>query len=59
MKPGNAINIGPYQFFFIDTQGTAGSNDCGIRAAFEVPKTRHVTNMYPENHLYRTRDDHD
>lgn len=57
MRPGNAVNIGPYQFFFLDTQGVSGSNYRGIRAAFEILKnTHHVTNMYPEKRIYTVRE---
>lgn len=55
--PGDTVNIGPYQFFFIDTAGVTGSNYRGIRGEFEVvKKTRHVTNLYPEKRIYFVRD---
>lgn len=57
MRPGNAVNIGPYQFFFLSTEGVGGPNYRGIKAAFEVIKnTHHVTNMYPEKRIYTVRD---
>ncbi len=57
IKPGDAVDIGPYQFFFIDTQGVNGSNYRGIQAAFEVVKNdRHVTNLYPEKRIYTVRE---
>lgn len=57
IKPGNAVTVGPYQFFFIDTKGVDGSNYRGIQANFEVLKnTRHITNMYPEKRIYTVRD---
>lgn len=57
IQPGNAVSIGPYQFFFIDTQGTSGSNYRGIRASFEVLKNdHHVINMYPEKRIYTVRE---
>jgi cytochrome c-type biogenesis protein CcmF len=57
IKPGAAAFIGPYQFFFISTEGVSGSNYRGIRANFEVmKKTRHIVNMYPEKRIYTVRD---
>jgi cytochrome c-type biogenesis protein CcmF len=57
LKPGNAVGIGPYQFFFIGTKGITGSNYRGIQAEFDVMKNdRHVTNMYPEKRIYLVRD---
>jgi len=57
LRLGNAVNIGPYQIFFIDTQGISGSNYRGIRATFDVIKNkRHVTNLYPEKRIYTVRD---
>jgi cytochrome c-type biogenesis protein CcmF len=57
LKPGNAVSIGPYQFFFIGTKGITGSNYRGIQAEFDVMKNdRHVTNMYPEKRIYLVRD---
>ncbi len=57
MHPGNAVNIGPYQFFFIDTQRVTGANYIGIRAAFDVIKNKHhVTHLYPEKRKYTVRD---
>lgn len=57
MKPGDGVNLGPYQFFFLDTQGTGGSNYRGIQASFEVVKNgRHVANLYPEKRIYTVRE---
>jgi cytochrome c-type biogenesis protein CcmF len=57
IKPGDGVNIGPYQFFFIATQGVSGANYRGIQAAFDVLKNaRHVTNMYPEKRIYTVRE---
>lgn len=57
MHPGSSAKVGPYQFFFIDTQGVNQSNYRGIRAAFEVIKNeRHITNLYPEKRIYTVRD---
>lgn len=57
IKPGNAVTIGPYQFFFLDVNGIRSSNYRGIRATFDVIKnTRHITNMYPEKRIYTVRD---
>ncbi len=57
LKPGDAINIGPYHFLFLDTASANGENYRGIRAAFDVTKnTRHVTNLYPEKRIYTVRD---
>jgi cytochrome c-type biogenesis protein CcmF len=57
MKPGDGVNIGPYQFFFISTEGISGSNYRGIQAAFDVIKNaRHITNMYPEKRIYTVRE---
>lgn len=57
MQPGNAVSVGPYQFFFLDTQGVSGANYRGVRAAFDVIKnSRHITNLYPEKRIYTVRD---
>jgi cytochrome c-type biogenesis protein CcmF len=57
LKPGNATTLGPYQFFFVTTEGISGSNYRGIRGTFEVIKnTRHIINMYPEKRIYLIRD---
>ena len=56
LKPGDTANLGPYQFLFLDTQGTSGSNFRGIRAGFEVTKKqRHIINLYPEKRIYTVR----
>jgi cytochrome c-type biogenesis protein CcmF len=57
IRPGNAVKIGPYQFFFVDTKGISGSNYRGIRAEFDVLKgPYHVTNLYPEKRIYIVRE---
>jgi cytochrome c-type biogenesis protein CcmF len=57
MRPGNASWIGPYQFFFVNTQEADGANYRGIRAAFEVIKNKHhITTLYPEKRIYTVRD---
>lgn len=56
IKPGDNVHIGPYQFLFIDTQGTNSSNYRGIRANFDVIKNhRHITSMAPEKRIYTVR----
>lgn len=57
MRPGDDVTLGPYHFYFLNTQGIQGANYKGIRAAFEVSKNnRHVTNLYPEKRIYLVRD---
>ena len=57
IKPGDAIHVGPYQFFFLEVQGVIGSNFRGVRADFDVIKgTRHIVNLYPEKRIYPVRD---
>lgn len=57
IKPGNAVTLGPYQFFFVTTEGVGGSNYRGIRGTFEVLKgSRHIVNMHPEKRIYLVRD---
>lgn len=57
MHPGNAVSMGPYQFFFIDTQDISAENYRGVRATFDVIKNkRHVTHLYPEKRIYTVRD---
>lgn len=56
IKPGEASTIGPYQFFFIDTKTSDGTNYQGIRAEFEVTKQdKHIANLYPEKRFYNVR----
>jgi cytochrome c-type biogenesis protein CcmF len=56
LKPGQTTIVGPYQFLFIDTEGTSGSNFRGIRANFEVTKhNRHIVNLSPEKRIYTVR----
>ncbi len=57
LKPGNAVTIGPYQFFFIGLTGIQGSNYRGIQAEFDVMKNdRHIVSMFPEKRIYIVRD---
>lgn len=57
MHPGNAVNLGPYQFFFLDTESVQGSNYRGIRGIFEVIKNKHhVTYLFPEKRIYPVRE---
>lgn len=57
MKPGDTIDVGPYQFLYIDSRGINGANYRGIQAAFEVTKNaNHITNLYPEKRIYTVRD---
>lgn len=57
VKPGDGITLGPYQFFFMTTEGADGSNYRGIRATFDVLKNgRHITLMHPEKRIYTVRD---
>lgn len=57
IAPGHATKIGPYQFFFIDTEKVTGTNYNGIRAIFEVIKNKRViTKLYPEKRIYTVRD---
>lgn len=56
IKPGNVVNVGPYQFFFLTTEAANGPNYRGIRASFEVIKNkRHITLMQPEKRMYTVR----
>lgn len=57
IKPGDAISLGPYQFYFLDTQGVQGANYRGIRADFEIRKNkRHIIMMHPEKRIYTIRE---
>jgi cytochrome c-type biogenesis protein CcmF len=57
IRPGNAVTLGPYQFFFIGITGIKGSNYRGIQGEFDVvKKTHHVTTMKPEKRIYFVRD---
>lgn len=57
IKPGGATTIGPYQFFFLQTQASNGDNYRGIQAIFDVIKDkRHITTMYPEKRIYPVRE---
>lgn len=56
MRPGQAIALGPYQFFFLDTIGAEGANYRGARAHFEVIKNkRRVARLSPEKRIYTIR----
>jgi len=51
------ISIGPYQFYFLKTNGINGPNYHGIQAEFEVTKgRRHIAHLYPEKRIYTVRD---
>jgi len=57
VKPGDATQVGPYQFIFLDTQQANGTNYHGIRANFAVNKQqRHITILSPEKRIYTVRD---
>lgn len=57
IRPGTVTHIGPYEFYFLNTEGVNGSNYRGIRANFEVVKNnRHITNLYPEKRIYTVRE---
>lgn len=57
LRPGQAERLGPYQFFFIETQTANGSNYKGISGLFEVMKGKqHVTNLVPEKRFYTVRE---
>lgn len=57
MQPGEATNLGPYQFIFADAKEINGSNFRGIQADFEIVKsTRLITHLYPEKRIYTVRD---
>ncbi|RDI40178.1 heme lyase CcmF/NrfE family subunit [Aquicella lusitana] len=57
IKPGDAVNVGPYQFFFVGTESANGANYRGVRAEFEVlKKGRPITALYPEKRIFLVRD---
>lgn len=57
LTPGNAVHLGPYQFFFVATKEITGPNYRGIQAVFEVFKNkRPITYLYPEKRIYPVRD---
>jgi len=57
LRPGHAVTIGPYQFFFVATSDIKGSNYRGVQAEFDVmKKDRHIVNMYPQKRIYFVRD---
>lgn len=57
VQPGNAVTLGPYQFFFTDTTGVQGPNYRGIRGTFDVMKgSKHITYLYPEKRIFTVRD---
>lgn len=57
MHVGNSQSLGPYQFFFVDTQGIEGSNYKGIRAIFDVTKgSHHIATLNPEKRIYIVRE---
>ena len=57
ISPGDAAHVGPYQVFFISTQGISGSNYRGISAQFEILKhAHHIIDLFPEKRIYTVRD---
>ena len=57
MKVGDRADIGPYQFYFLNTVGIQGANYRGIRADFRITKNQyHITHLYPEKRIYTVRD---
>lgn len=57
LKPGNAVTVGPYQFFFVEINGIQGSNYRGIQATFDVmKKDKSVATLHPEKRIYFVRD---
>lgn len=57
IAPGNAVSVGPYQFFFLTVNNIQGSNYRGIRATFDVmKKDKSITVLYPEKRIYFLRD---
>ncbi|MBV9575684.1 MAG: heme lyase CcmF/NrfE family subunit [Gammaproteobacteria bacterium] len=57
LHPGNIVTLGPYQFLFLNTQGTSDTNYRGIRANFDVIKNNHhVISLHPEKRIYVVRD---
>lgn len=57
MHVGSTQQLGPYQFFFVDTKGIEGSNYKGIRAIFDVTKgTHHIATLNPEKRIYMVRE---
>ncbi|TAK72090.1 MAG: heme lyase CcmF/NrfE family subunit, partial [Gammaproteobacteria bacterium] len=57
IHPGNAVTVGPYQFFFLNTESADGSNYHGIRANFDVVKNnRHIAYLSPEKRIYTVRE---
>lgn len=56
LKVGHAVDLGPYQFFFLATQAKNGPNYRGIEATFDVIKNKHhITYLYPEKRMYPVR----
>jgi cytochrome c-type biogenesis protein CcmF len=56
LKPGTAMTLGPYQFFFLDIQRIQGANYQGILGHFDVVKqSRHITYLIPEKRIYTVR----
>src|SRR3990167_1312828 len=57
IQVGQVTTIGPYNFYFLSTEGIKGSNYHGIRGNFEVVKNKHhLTYLHPEKRIYPVRD---
>lgn len=57
LQIGQAVTIGPYQFFFLKSEEKDGENYRGIQAIFDVVKKKqHITYLYPEKRIYPVRD---
>lgn len=56
LKIGNSVDVGPYQFFFMNTQAANGQNYRGVEATFDVVKNQHhITYLHPEKRIYLVR----
>ncbi|OGT36054.1 MAG: hypothetical protein A3F11_05430 [Gammaproteobacteria bacterium RIFCSPHIGHO2_12_FULL_37_14] len=57
LKTGYSTNLGPYNFYFLSTEGIKGTNYHGIRANFEIRKNQHhIAYLHPEKRIYPVRD---
>lgn len=56
VRPGEAVHVGPYQFFFLNIERADDSNYQSIRANFDViKKDRHIVFLHPEKRIYPIR----
>lgn len=56
IQPGEHTELGPYQFYFLNTKTVDAANYHGIQANFEVRKNRfYIANLYPEKRIYTVR----